>query len=165
MFGRGGFSFFLSLSRKLIFGSLPGRAIFHSTPYWIRWKALFLGARGFTLKVDPGWPCHRKNNIHQKRLNCDMQFACACKCFSYFSMPFWAPKRGRTVPETCTGASEMHVALSLFFGNVVFPFAGPIRIDFMNESVRIRKARFSFNSMRSAIENECSQGGPKNEFS
>ena len=165
MFGRGRLAFCFSLLRKLILGSLPRRAIFHGTPYWIKWKACFLGARGFTLKVDPGRPCHRKNNIHQKRLNCDMQFACACACFSYFSMPFWVPKRGRKVVETCTGASETHVAISRFFGNVDFPLAGPVRIDFMSGSVRTRKGCFSFNSMTNAIENECSQGGPRNEFS
>ena len=69
------------------------------------------------------------------------------------------------MPETFTGVSEMHVAISVFFGNVAFPFAGPVRIDFRSESVRTRKGCFSFNSMRSAIENECSQGGPKNAFS
>ena len=163
MFGRGG-RLFLEFLKKTHFWELPGPAIFHNTPHVIKGKTFLLGARGFTLKVDPDRPCQRKSNIPQL-LNCDMQFACACTCFRSFSMPFWVPKRGRKVLETCTGASETHVAISMFFGNVALPFAGPIRIDFKSESVRARKGCFSFNSIRNAIENECSQGGPRNEFS
>ena len=65
------------------------------------------------------------------------------------------------MPEKSAGGSELHVAISLFFSNVAFPLAGPVRIDFGRESARIRKDCFYLILGRVVVKMAGLKGLPK----
>ena len=107
----------------------------------------------------PGEKQHSSKTVKLRQ-----RFAYTCICFSYFSMTFWTPKRGRQVPEICTGVGQTHVTFSCFLNMLLFHLAGPVRIQFRSEFVRTRKDCFPFNSVRPATELLLSRGSPNWAF-